>query len=173
MPNRPDRPDLNQGNTILTGSKALRSTQATYRFTLNNYTETEIDQINHIFLEILKANKFAFQEEICPKTETPHLQGCVFFPYKVAFSTMKKINSRIHYDRLDKPKRAISYCLKSKTRKPGGRQWTHGINIEDYLDKPKVPLMSQNELYESMRLQMVESLGDGRYANGVDLPNPW
>ncbi len=155
----PLAPPRNRSNIKLTVPKSSRNKRRTYCFTLNNYTEKDGAHLAQTFIK-MNANKFAFQEEIGKKCKTPHLQGCVFFKNAIAFNTMKSINKRISWFRLDYPKRAIRYCLKDETRKPGGEQWTFGINIKDYLPKPKTILdgMKREEFkawcYNDMRKQL-------------------
>ncbi len=144
---------LAQGNTIRPVPKNRVNKRRSYRFTLNNYTEKEAAHLEQAFLEI-GINKFCFQEEIGEEKKTPHLQGCVFFKNAISFNTMKRINNRINWARLDYPKSAIKYCLKSRTRKPDGRQWYYGINPEDYKEKKKVPLMEHKDMLADMKEQM-------------------
>lgn len=150
------------GNTKDNAPKSSANKRRTYRFTLNNYKESDPEHLEQTFLN-MGAKKFAFQEEIGEKNKTPHLQGCVFFKNEIYFNTMKKINNRINWLPLKYPKRAISYCLKTKTRKPGGLQWYHGININDYVEKPVVPLMDHKEMCEDMCKQMIEEISDMKW----------
>lgn len=146
---------LAESNTKQSLPKTLVKKRSSYRFTLNNYTENDPADLASAFLRIGN-KKYVFQEEICPKTKTPHLQGCVFFNNAIAFNTMKKINKRINWQRLDFPKAAIKYCLKSTSRKPGGRQWYNGINPKDYEEKPIIPLMDHKAMCKDMARQMIE-----------------
>ncbi len=148
---------VDQGNTKVTDPKSMRSKRRSYRFTLNNYDKNEPAQLAQAFSEIPGIKKYVFQEEVGLKNKTPHLQGCVFFKNQISFASMKKINRRINWQRLDYPKRAIAYCLKSKSRKPNGIQWHYGINVDDYKERPKVPLISHRELLDNMCEQMKEN----------------
>jgi len=91
-------------------------------FTLNNYTEVEIDGFLTFFK--LHATKYAFQEEIAPTTGTPHLQGMVIFT-KEKRSTAWDPKGRGCYFKLKDESGA--YQLKEESRKPNGRQWTKGF----------------------------------------------
>lgn len=134
----------------ITSRNKLRS----YRFTLNNYTIDEPDQLAQAFLK-LGAKKFAFQEEIGLEKKTPHLQGCVFFKSQISFNTMKKINSRVAWQKLSYPKKAIAYCLKEDTRKPNGKQWTYGIIVSQYVRAPEIPYQEMLDNLRDLMLQDV------------------
>ena len=146
-------PNRDRGNISKSVPRKVRNRRTSWGFTLNNYKEIDGDQLVVTFMK-MSTIKFAFQEEIGEEKKTPHLQGCVFFGNKIEFSTMKKIDDRISWFYVDYPRSAIKYCLKSKTRKPGGKQWTYGININDYKE-PK-PLLNYSELMANMCKQMKE-----------------
>ncbi len=139
-------------NVPLKNHERLRS----YRFTLNNYTEKDPAHLEQTFLQ-MGSNKFCFQEEIGETNSTAHLQGCVFFPNARYFNVMKRINPRIAWQRLNYPKQAIAYCLKSDTRKPDGKQWFHGINPDDYKPK-KVIKLTYDDIMKDMHDQMIEEV---------------
>lgn len=92
-------------------------------FTWNNYTEEQIEELLSSFRR-LGALKWAFQEEICPTTGTPHLQGMVMFPRELRDTVWDK-TGRAHWEKLRKEDG--EYQLKEKSRKPNGRQWTYGF----------------------------------------------
>lgn len=91
-------------------------------FTWNNYTEDQIGGILEYFNR--NALKYAFQEEICPTTGTPHLQGMVMFQNECR-STVWDPTSKGHWEPLKKTDAV--YQLKEASRKPNGRQWTKGL----------------------------------------------
>lgn len=102
-------------------------------FTWNNYKEEDIGGLLQYFND--NATKYAFQEEICPTTGTPHLQGMVVFPEEKR-STSWDPSSKGHWEKLKKEDAV--YQLKIESRKPEGRQWVKGL--------PK-PLKIINNLY--------------------------
>jgi len=109
-------------------------------FTLNNYTESDIAEI----LEKFKpAKAYLFQEEVGEECGTPHLQGLVMFKNQIALSSLQEIcQGRIHWEILKKPKAAIEYCGKMKTRKPNGKYWCRGCRepVDDpFLGNPPYP----------------------------------
>lgn len=77
-------------------------------FTLNNYTKEEEENL----ISKLKYEYLIFGKEI-GENGTPHLQGYVEFRGSKRFDTLKKFNSRIHWEaRKGKQFQAIEYCKK-------------------------------------------------------------
>lgn len=148
----PEESNIRSTPLIKAGSR-----RATWRFTWNNYEEKDPEELEEIFLK-MNAKKFIFQEEIGKKNKTPHLQGCVFFKSDISFNTMKAINKRIAWYKLDYPKSAIKYCCKSDTKKEGGGIWYYGIALGDYVEKPKKPLMGHKEMLEYMCKCFIDDL---------------
>ncbi len=95
-------------------------------FTLNNYTQLEI---NNIITQFTPAFLYMFQEEI-GKNKTPHLQGVVKWKYATSFQKMKKINKRFHIEKCRDIKASVLYCSKKETR--SGKQWSQ--RCEKYID---------------------------------------
>ena len=60
----------------------------TWCFTLNNYTEEQIEHLQSE--EDLHVAYICFAKEICPETKTPHLQGWVHFNERVSLRACKK-----------------------------------------------------------------------------------
>ncbi len=149
---------MEHGNIDLNAPCKMRSKRRSYRFTLNNYTENDPKHLAQTFLKFRNIKKFAFQEEIGLVKKTPHLQGCVFFKNDIHLSTMIAINKRVIWFPLTYPRQAIAYCLKTETRKPNGGRWYHGIKIEDYEDKPRVPLMGHQEMLDEICQHMKDEL---------------
>lgn len=144
-----------KGNIRRIPPRSLRTKQASYRFTWNNYKEKDMAELADTFLR-MGATRFAFQEEIAPTTGTPHLQGCVFFKNERSYNVMKRINKSLIWFVCDLPYYAIVYSTKQETKKPDGKVWTHGINLEDFIEKPKIPLLEYKELFADMKRQMKE-----------------
>lgn len=77
-------------------------------FTLNNYT---VDEYNSITLGF-EGSKYIIGKEVGDQG-TPHLQGYVEFGKQVYFTTMKKWNERIHWERTKGTREQnITYCSK-------------------------------------------------------------
>lgn len=78
-------------------------------YTLNNYTEDDIENI-------AKWNvKYSiYGKEICPSTGTLHLQGFVIFNSAYRFSAVKKLLSTAHWESTKgSSKQASDYCQKT------------------------------------------------------------
>jgi len=85
-------------------------------FTLNNYTQDELNFITELSISLpVSIKTLCFQEEIGLEG-TPHLQGIIIFINSVAMSGVKKTlnTSRIHCEVMrGSPKQAIAYCTKN------------------------------------------------------------
>lgn len=121
-------------------------------FTFNNYPEGSGDTIEDLCKEI--ANEWAFQEEIAPKTGTPHIQGYIHFKQRV--NPIHLIyTGLIHWEKCKNIAASRNYCKKSNTRKEGGKQWEHLIEMQR-VGRPKKETSNKiietikviNELYE-------------------------
>lgn len=97
-----------------------------YLVTINNYTETDI----HLLQDDTYFNKWLFQEEICPTTGTPHLQGFLRCITKKHFSTICNDWKGWHFTFMNGTiAQNVKYCTKSVSRKPEGRRWTKGFKL--------------------------------------------
>jgi hypothetical protein len=73
-------------------------------FTLNNYTESNLDTLKNLGKYII------FGKEIGEKC-TPHLQGYIEFEKRITLGKLKKTDKRIHWEkRRGSQKQAINYC---------------------------------------------------------------
>lgn len=108
------------GNTKTPPVQEIQSNHWT--FTLNNYSEIEIEQLEQAFRVLCK--KYVFQEET-GEEGTPHLQGYIHLEKKSRMSALKKINERIHWEKCRSPKHAIAYCQKEDTRT--GKIYSKGL----------------------------------------------
>jgi len=114
------------------GSKAT-SVHKTWVFTLNNYTEPEVQTLLHF-----EVTRLALGREIAPTTGTPHLQGFIAFAKGYRFSGIKKLNPRANWSKCISPMHAWNYMLKENdwtiidNRKPGSR-----TDVDDYRDMIK------------------------------------
>lgn len=79
-------------------------------FTLNNYTDNDINYLVPLFQD--KCEKYVFQKEV-GKNGTPHLQGAIWFKTKDRPTTFKL--KRIHWELMRNEKASIAYCQKSET----------------------------------------------------------
>jgi hypothetical protein len=87
-------------------------------FTLNNYTQAEVDQL----VEWLSSNNVT-ETVVCSErgdTGTPHLQGCIRATSAKALATWKNVPglSRAHFERAKRSKASFEYCLKSLRETP-------------------------------------------------------
>lgn len=100
-------------------------------FTLNNYTEDDIENVTHLAQDCLH---YGVQEEV-GASGTRHLQG--FFYYKSArtFLAMKAKIDKAHWEKMrGNIKSNYEYCTAKKKRAPNGRMWTDKVSIRDPLD---------------------------------------
>lgn len=103
--------------------------QIHYVFTLNNYTENEIQKLI-IWLDE-KCKRYCFQEEIGEEKKTPHLQGYFQYKKKDYYKSLHKymdrrISIRVSKDKTRNKLKAIKYCTDINKRAPGGRCWNQG-----------------------------------------------
>jgi len=126
------------GNTRLPPKKKQISPSKHWRFTFNNYTETDIKELisNSSNSSII----YVFQEEIAPSTGTPHLQGHMSFPDKVRPKNL--FSTKLSWRKSTKVKQSIAYASDPKKRKPGGRIWNQGIKI-----KKPIKILDATKLY--------------------------
>lgn len=78
-----------------------------YCFTLNNYTDTEYDDLTK-----LPCQYIILAKEV-GESGTKHIQGYVEFSQRMYLTAIKKFNNRIHWEpRKGTQKQAIDYCKK-------------------------------------------------------------
>ena len=81
-----------------------------WSFTLNNYTEEELNQLENA-INKLKLDYICWSLEIAPKTGTPHVQGYLFKKKKITIGGLTKFNNRISLKYCTKtPEQNINYC---------------------------------------------------------------
>jgi len=119
-------------------------------FTLNNYTEEDIQKITGT-----ECLRFVFQEEI-GEQGTKHLQGFIEHKNPRTMSAMKKLLERAHWEKCNNIKASIAYCQKPETR--NGRVFRKGVPapIEDPLAGTE-PYNWQREI-----LDLIETKPDSR-----------
>ncbi len=95
------------------------SPSAWFTFTFNNYSPETIEMFQGI------EGLYVFQEEICPTTGTPHLQGTIRFTIKKRLKQLHKDYPGAHWECCRKPKKSVAYCHKKATRAPDGAMYTN------------------------------------------------
>lgn len=91
-------------------------------FTLHNYKQDEVDKLEN-YVRSGMATFLIMQSEVCPTTQTPHLQGYVQFGKGVTWRKLKNdIHERIHITPVNGTvEQNIAYCSKDLSEKePGG-----------------------------------------------------
>lgn len=69
--------------------------------------------------------RYVFQEEICPETKRPHLQGVCRFRTKKRLTAINKEFPSTHWETCKNSKKAIAYCSKEMSRKPDSTVYTN------------------------------------------------
>jgi len=111
--------------------------------TENNYVKD--NSITRI-LGITGLIRYQIQEEICPTTGTPHLQGVTVFRYPKKWSTLDNhCNHKVVWKPCRSIFRARIYCSKERTRAPNGQQWSKGF--EENITEIKDPIEGK-QLYD-------------------------
>lgn len=125
---------MNEENKVVPNSSSLSGNTKTDRpkqispakhwvFTLNNYTEEEINEILNI--DSSKVPILVFQEE---EEQTKHLQGCLSFNTKGRpFNLLT--NRRIHWEKKSSKSTLLQcrfYCVDPNKRIENGRVWLRG-----------------------------------------------
>ncbi len=145
------RPEGN-GNT-----KTLSGHSPRYRnwfFTLNNPEKDD----KEILIDILgQKGQYLFQLEK-GKEGTIHYQGVFFSKSNIAFTTLQKINGKIHWEKARNKKACLEYCSKEDTHIQGER-YTN-IKLPRKLKDPLKDL----ELYKFQKdiLDMIKTEPDDR-----------
>lgn len=96
------------------------SRSSNWVFTLNNYLDDEISQIDSLFRDE-KAVYLCYQKETAPTTGTPHLQGYISCPGRVRLSGLKKLLGPRASCLLanGSPSACRTYCSKKESSVPG------------------------------------------------------
>lgn len=88
-------------------------------WTINNYSEDDVEKIKEFFSE--QCTYGVFGKELAPTTGTPHLQGYCELKRKLELTTIRKLTvphiSEIKPRFSDIPKETAGYCKKGETKK--------------------------------------------------------
>jgi len=98
-------------------------------FTLNNYTNEQIEHIEHIFK--YECLWYIFQEE-AGENNTPHLQGTLCLKERQRMTSLKQWCPAIHWEPTRSVKASIVYCTKHESRI--GKIYSKGVDIPEQLD---------------------------------------
>ncbi len=120
---------MTQNDTVDT-SRVGNTRTRSYCFTFNNYSEKDIGKLVSFFDT---SNKFIFQEEK-GENGTPHLQGFVQWKSARWFTSLKKYDKRIHWEKAKSIKGSIEYCSKSESRV--GKIYKKNVTIKAPLKDP-------------------------------------
>lgn len=97
-------------------------------FTYNNYKNEHIEILETTLVNFKHIHKCVFQEEICPTTGTPHLQGAVWFKTKTRWEQLKlPFGNMMRWSKMRNEDACIKYCQKSETAKPGSKPFIFGF----------------------------------------------
>lgn len=148
-------------------------------FTLNNYTEHELETIKSL-TDSGKCNYIIFGKEI-GANGTPHLQGYIEFPRDRQLTTLKRIPglTRAHFEgRKGTQEQAISYCKKDGDWVEFGEKKSQGARndlkeIVDRLKKGEISLddivldypMIYNQYHKTLE-KALDIIGRSRKRNG-------
>jgi len=141
------------GNNVGPGGPGRRNRERSrgWCFTLNNHTESDILAL----LDQTAATdaKYIFQEET-GQSGTRHLQGTVYFPSQIAFSTVKQWNSKLHWERTRDVAASVKYC--SDIEKRTGRIFARGYT---YADRD-LRIIQHDHLYDWQSALLEELAGE-------------
>lgn len=98
-------------------------------FVWNNYTMEDVNNLINILDH--ECEWYVFQEET-GEEKTPHLQGSFFLKKQQRLTSLKKWNSKIHFEITKSVSASLAYSTKKATRT--GQQWTKGIEVEEELE---------------------------------------
>lgn len=92
-------------------------------FTLNNYDDTDERAIKDIECQFL-----IYGREIAPTTNTPHLQGYIYFKNAISFDSIKKkLPNKCHIEKaMGSPQQNVKYCSKDGNTEVKGKQPIQG-----------------------------------------------
>ena len=146
---------------MTSNTKRIRS--RAWCFTWNNYKQQDLDTLLGYFSETPEL-KYVFQEEECPETRTPHLQGTIRFPNAVSMNFQAELPKQIHWERCRNWNKSKAYCCKVDSRV--GNIFTNVENL-----KVRQPLINRFDTsiasdWQLDILGLIEQEPDDRTING-------
>lgn len=138
-----------KGNTSKLCHSRTRQRARSWCFTFNNYTENDPAQLAKGFQQ-LGTKKYCFQEEK-GENGTRHLQGVINFKNAIEFSTLKKLNPKIHWEKCLNIKASIKYCSKPESK--NGETFTYGIDSRELWHE--VRKYTHREMLQDAKAQML------------------
>jgi len=150
-------PDGSAGSAIGNTKQSRIIASLNWFFTLNNYSDKDIEDILLIFNNILLVKDYVFQKEKGANL-TPHLQGYVKFVKKVR-PIENFDNKKIHWEKVRDISAAIAYC--SKEDSYDGERWT---NIK--LKEP-IKILNDDQLFKWQLniIELIKKSPDDRIIN--------
>ncbi len=140
-----------KGNTNKLCRKKVRQRARSWCFTYNGYSKKDVTQLALDFDKI-GVIKYIYQEEL-GENNNEHLQGVVSFKNATELSSLKKINSKIHWEQCISLRASIKYCSKEETR--NGEIKYDGIQSTELWHKP-IPKLTKEEYYEWWKKKLIE-----------------
>lgn len=150
-------------NNEISPPPARVSKTRTFQFTLNNYSESELNNLKDLAQEVAQSThakiiELIFQEEIGEKTQTAHLQGLIRFRNGCSFKNVNKLyfNNRAHLEQCKNIVALRQYCQKSDTRA--------GITIASKA-KPMLDILCEH--WDEGNVDVVNKLTTARFLNNM------
>jgi hypothetical protein len=158
MNNSANRDNEISGNTNRNHHKKQDSNVKKWCFTLNNYTKEEYSYIVLQFDTL--ALKYIIGKEV-GECGTPHLQGYVNFHKKARLTALKKLNTRLHWEKARDEANSIIYCAKDNDYILKGIKMYELRKVEPYNGED---LPTKDELYEwqNVLLDILNKPADSR-----------
>lgn len=118
---------VEDGNSKRSSSKQSTQYMVLF-FTYNNYKEDHIQILETTFKNFKKTKKYVFQKELAPTTNTPHLQGNIWFSKKTRWEEFKlPFGNLIRWEKCRNYDAAEQYCQKSETSEAGSKPFMYGF----------------------------------------------
>jgi len=127
---------------IIISSIYIMARSRAYVFTINNYTEEDIEKIKELNVKYL-----IIGDEVGRENGTPHLQGYVSLEYQMTLSALKKYIPRGHIEKAKgNAYQNYEYCSKENIlieegERPKQGRRTDLESIKEYIDETPNPSM--------------------------------
>lgn len=79
-------------------------------YTIPNYTDDDIARCMALFEDDTRVSYTIIGFEVCPRTNTPHIQGYIYYPNKLKYTTMKDLLYPYHVEKQKAKFNVNSYC---------------------------------------------------------------